>query len=219
MTRDEISPVARRLSIETRECAEMRGRAPRSHANSTRANLAAATVVVTTLLAIGCTEEIESGPEPTSESAAQIHSVQPKPPSDEPPLDGPEFRLQRKRDWWAHAREMLFSDIELTAEQAQAVDAIIGAQLDRRALMQQLDAELKSARDAQDPKRISAAREEFRAVKAQLKKSHEIYEELRAVLAEEQRPAFDMNRARHVAAMQGSGRKRPAAGAEQTEEE
>ena len=70
-----------------------------------------------------------------------------------------------------------------------------------------------------DSKRTGAAREEFRVLKKQLKESHEIYEEMRAVLAEEQRPAFDMNRARHVAAMQGSGRARPGERAERAARE
>ena len=89
------------------------------------------------------------------------------------------------------------------------MDAIIEVQLNSRALLQQLDADLSAARKTQDSKRLNAAREELRALKEQLKTPHEIYEEMRAVLAEEQRPAFDMNRARHVAEAQGwSGRSR-----------
>ncbi len=100
---------------------------------------------------------------------------------------------------------MLFSDIALSAEQAHVVDEIIEAQLNTRALLQQLDAEVSAARKVHDSKRLEAARGEFRAVKDQLKKPHEIYEEMRVVVAEEQFPTFDMNRARLVAESQGSG--------------
>jgi Spy/CpxP family protein refolding chaperone len=142
------------------------------------------------------------------------------PPSKDPPLDGPEFQFQGRRDWWNRAHEVLFVDIELSAEQAHAVDGIIEAQLNTRALLHQRDAELKTARKTRDSKRIDAAREEVRAIQKQLKKLHEIYEEMRAVLTEEQRPAFDMGRARHAAEMQGpGGRIRPGERAEQAEKE
>jgi hypothetical protein len=91
--------------------------------------------------------------------------------------------------------------------------------LKTRSRLQQLDAELNDARKKRESKRTGAIREEFRVIKKQLEEPHEIYEEMRAVLAEEQRPAFDMNRARHVAAMQGSGRIRPGERAEQAEQE
>jgi hypothetical protein len=101
---------------------------------------------------------------------------------------------------------MLFADIELSAEQAHAVDAIIEAQLNTRALLQQADAKLSAANQTGDSERSDAAREEFRALNEQLREMHEIHEAMRAVLAEEQRPTFDMNRARHVAEVQRAER-------------
>jgi DNA-binding protein H-NS len=130
------------------------------------------------------------------------------PPRRSPSVDGKEFRLQRKRDWWNNTRETLFTDLDLSAEQVSAVDAILETQLDARARMQELDSQYTAARRTQNRQRIAEAREKIRAFKDQLKEPHEIYEAMRAVLTEEQRPTFDMNRARHVAAMQGSGRTR-----------
>lgn len=110
-----------------------------------------------------------------------------------------EYRLERKREWWDHARVVLFADIELSDEQARAIDAIIGAQLETRERLQQSDAEVQAARAARDAERVEAVRANSVAIRAQLKDLHEIYDELRAQLRDEQRPAFDMNRARHVA--------------------
>jgi hypothetical protein len=208
MTRDPFSHAASRPSVETSENVGRRGTARGLCAKSATAALAAAFVVATAPLAVGCAEEVEREPEQTAqpvEPGSAIQMMRQKSPSEDPPLNGPAFRLQKKRDWWNHAREVLFSDIELSAEQAHAVDAIIEAQLNTRALLQPLDAKLGAARKTQDLELIKAAREEFRALKEDLKTTQEIYEELRAVLAEEQRPAFDMNRARHVAETQGSG--------------
>jgi hypothetical protein len=212
MTRDPFSHAASRPSVETSENAGKRGPARGLCAKSATATLAAAFGVASALLAVGCTEEVERESEQTVqpvEPGSAIQTMRQKSPSEDPPLDGPEFRLQKKRDWWNHAHEVLFRDIELSAEQAHAVDAIIKAQLNTRALLQQLDAKINVAQKTRNSERIDAAREEFRALNEQLKKTHEIYEEMRAVLAEEQRPAFDMNRARHVAEMQGSERVRP----------
>jgi hypothetical protein len=161
---------------------------------------------------VGCAEEAETEPERTAQPVkpeSAIHMAERKAQSNNPPLDSLEIRLQKKRNWWSLAHERLFFDIELSAEQAHAVDAIIEAQLNTRALLQPLDANISAARKTKDPKRIVAAKEEFRALNAQLKKTHEIYEEMRAVLVEKQRPAFDMNRARLVAQTQGSGSIRP----------
>ena len=97
---------------------------------------------------------------------------------------------------------MLFTDIELSAEQARGVDAIIDEQLDKRTRLQQRDAEIRAARTARDPKRTDAARAAASVIQAQIKKPYQIYEEMRALLTEEQRPTFDMNRARHVAESQ-----------------
>ncbi len=220
MTRDPFSDVASRQAVEGFENIGRRGCARGPRAKWATAAFAAALVVATAQLVVGCAEEAERQPKQTTvEPNPGIRTVQVKPPSQDLPLDGQEFRLQKKREWWNHAREVLFIGIELKAEQARAVDAIIEAQLNARARLQQLDAKLNAARKTQDSKRIDAAREAFRALKEQVEKPHEIYEAMRAVLAEEQRPAFDMNRARHVASMQGAGRIRPGKRADQTEQE
>ena len=222
MTRGQFSDVASRPSVETFENAKKRGAARGLCAKLAAATLAAAFAIATAQLAVGFAEEVERESEQTVETVetgSAIQTTQQKSPSEDPPLDGPAFRLQKKRNWWNRAHELLFADIELSAEQAHAVDAIIEAQLNTRALLQQADAKLSAANQTGDSERSDAAREEFRALNEQLKKTHEIYEEMRAVLAEEQRPAFDMNRARHVAQTQGSGRIRPEERAKRAEKE
>jgi len=219
MTRAQFSGISGRQSVEATENVEKRQAAWGLCAKSATVTLGAAFVVATTLLAVGCAEEVEKKSEQTLKPKPEIRTVRQTPPSKDPPVDGQAFRLQKKRDWWNYAREMLFAGIDLNAEQAHAVDAIIEAQLNTRARVQQLDAQVTAARKTPDKKRIKAAREEFRAVSKQIKEPHEIYEEMRAVLAKEQRPAFDMNRARHVAAMQRSGRTRPEERAEQADQE
>jgi hypothetical protein len=209
MTRGQFSDVASRPSVETFENAEKRGAARGLCAKLAAATLAAAFAIATAQPAVGFAEEVERESEQTVQPVEPGSAIQPthqKSPSQDPPLDGPAFRLQKKRNWWNHAREVLFTDIELSAEQARAVDAIIEAQLELRARLQQLDAKLSAARKTQDSERSDAAGEEFRALNEQLREMHEIHEAMRAVLAEEQRPTFDMNRARHVAEMQRAER-------------
>jgi len=220
MIRNQSSSIGSRQTVETSENARKQSDARNRCAKSATATLAAAGFVAITLLAVGCTEEVvESEPQKAVAPKPEIRTVQQQPPREDPPLDGKEFRLQRKRDWWDHAREMLFTDIELSEEQTREVDAIIENQLKARTTLQRLDAKFTAARKTQDAARIKAAREEFRTFKDQFKQPHEIYEEMRAVLPEEQRPAFDMNRARHIAEMQGSGRSRPDERAERAEQE
>jgi hypothetical protein len=83
-----------------------------------------------------------------------------------------ELTLERREEWWAHAREVLFSDIQLSAEQSRGVDEIIEARL---------------------------AEQESVAPNAQLDGPHETMEDMRALLSNEQHPTFDMNRAHLVA--------------------
>jgi hypothetical protein len=97
---------------------------------------------------------------------------------------------------------VLFTDIEISAEQAREVDAIIDEQLDKRDQQLRRDGAFNAARKSRDPERIEAARTALSASREQLKEPHEIYEALRALLSEEQRPKFDINRARHVAESQ-----------------
>jgi hypothetical protein len=207
MTRGQFSAVANGPSVETSENAKRRDAARGLCAKSASATLAAAFAIATAQPALGFADETESESEPTVqpvqtiEAGSAIQTTQRKSPSGDPTPDGSAFQPQRRRNWWNRARELLFADIELSAEQTLAVDEIVEAQLNTRALLRRADAEVSAARKARDSERGDAAREEFRALKKQLKEVHEIHESMRAVLAEEQRPTFDMNRARHVAEM------------------
>jgi len=215
----QASHVIHRPSVVTPSNTGNRDIARGLGAKSATAIFGAAFAVATTLLAVGCAEEVEQAPERTVESEPAAQTPRQKAPSQDPPLDGPEFRIQRKVDWWTHALEVLFDDIDLSEEQRHGVDEILDAQLSTRLRMQELDAALSAARRVRDQERIESAKEEFRNLKAQLKQPHEIYEEMRALLEEEQRPAFDMNRARHVAEIQGSARSRPGERAKLGEED
>ena len=204
MISDPDSHVGDRRRVGTRVSAGTRGIARQLRAKSASAILAAASAIAATLLAVGCAEEVEQEPEQTLESQPMARPQQAQAPSENPPLDGREYRFKRKLDWWTHALAVLFDGIALSEEQRSAIDAILEAQLNTRLRLQELDAALSAARRQQDSERIVAAKADFRAARAELREPHEIYEEMRAVLEEEQRPAFDMNRARHVAQMQGS---------------
>lgn len=114
---------------------------------------------------------------------------------------------ERQRRWWAHAREVLFGDLELRAEQARRVDAMIEAQLATRAQLQALGVELRAARKREDAERVAALRAERSAIRAKLQGPDEILEEIRALLDEGQRATFDMNRARLLA--EGQEARRP----------
>ena len=117
----------------------------------------------------------------------------------------------------AHARAVLFDGIELSAEQSREVDAIIEAELKRGRRIEELHAELDVARRQGDTKRIRAIRAERESLLKQRKGPNETMKEMRALLTEDQRPTFDMNRARLVAESQHaqSGRRKrgPRAGA------
>jgi hypothetical protein len=117
-------------------------------------------------------------------------------------------RYQRREEWWAHARAVLFSDIQLGAEQSRGVNEIITTQLAERRRSGELGAELKAIQQQIDTERSAALRAESRALRARHKGSHECIEEMRALLSEEQRPTFDTNRARLAAEGQQSQKKR-----------
>jgi hypothetical protein len=219
MIPDQGSHVADRPSVEAPGNVGKRGSARGLRAKSATATLGAAFVVATILLAGGCAEEAEREPERTVEPKPAARTPRQAAPSEDPPLDGPEFRFQRKLDWWTHALEVLFNGIDLSEDQRHGVDEILEAQLNTRLRMQELDLALSAARKARDTERIDSAKKDFRILKAQIKQPHEIYEEMRALLDEEQRPAFDMNRARHIAEIQGSGRSRPDERVKQNENE
>jgi hypothetical protein len=164
--------------------------------------LSAAVILAAAALFAACSEKADQEPEPTSATSAPTRVEEPPLPTEQEQISGQKLKLQNWQDWWHHAREVLFKDIPLSPEEAQAIDAVIARELNMGAELQQRDAELKAARKARDSARVDAARTALGESRAQLKKTHEIYEELRALLSEEQRPAFDMNRAHHVAESQ-----------------
>jgi len=172
--------------------------------------LSAGIILSAVSLVTGCAEEADRESAPPAATRPAKPAEESGSPSAREAIASGEFQLQRRRDWWNHAREVLFTDIQLSAEQLREVDAIIDEQIDNRAQQQQRDAELQAARRSRDPERIATARAAFAAIRAQLKGPHEIYEELRALLSEEQRPAFDMNRARHVAENRTPAKQRTA---------
>jgi len=121
---------------------------------------------------------------------------------------------QRREEWWIHARAVLFSDIQLSAEQSRGLNEIITTQLAERRRSGALRAELKAIQQQADTERSAAIRAESRALRARLKGPHECIEEMRALLSEEQRPTFDRNRARLAAEGQQPQEKRRKGNAE-----
>ncbi len=113
-----------------------------------------------------------------------------------------ELRSQRREKALTHARVVLFDGIELGAEQSRGVDAIIEAQLEVGRRSTELRAEIGTARQQGDTERVRAIGAEGRPLRAQRKTPNECMAEMRALLSEEQRPIFDMNRARLAAESQ-----------------
>jgi hypothetical protein len=128
-----------------------------------------------------------------------------------------ELRSQQAKERVAHARVVLFDGIELSAEQSRGVDAIIEAELKVGRRSEELRAEAEAARQQGDTERIRAIRAERDSLRASRKGPNESMEEMRALLTEEQRPIFDMNRARLAAesqqAQKGQRKRRPREGA------
>ena len=128
-----------------------------------------------------------------------------------------ELRSQLGEERLAHARVVLFDGIELSAEQSRGVDAIVEAELKYGRRIEELRAELEAARRQGDTERIRAINAERHSLLAQRKGPDRTMEEMRALLTEEQRPTFDMNRA-HLAAesqqpQKGRRKRGPRAGA------
>jgi len=120
-----------------------------------------------------------------------------------------ELQSQRWEKRLAHARAVLFDGIELSAEQSRGVDAIIEPQLKHgrrseevRAEIEAAKTEIEAAKKQGDRKRLRALRAERHDLGARRKSPNECMEEMRALLSEEQRPIFDMNRARLAAETQ-----------------
>jgi hypothetical protein len=110
-----------------------------------------------------------------------------------------ELRPQWREERLVHARAVLFDGIELSAEQSRGVDAIIEAELKFGQRYQELQAEFETAQQQADKERLLAIRAEGHPLLARRRGPNECMEEMRALLSEEQRPIFDMNRARLAA--------------------
>jgi hypothetical protein len=106
-------------------------------------------------------------------------------------------QLQQQR--WSRVRESLFADIDLSAEQSAEIDAIVEAEWRGRARFQELVEEIKGEQKQPQEERDEALLAEVRALKRERRERHEMLDEMRALLTEEQRPAFDMNRAHLLA--------------------
>jgi hypothetical protein len=119
-----------------------------------------------------------------------------------------ERQSQRGKEQLAHARVVLFDGIELSAEQSREVDAIVEAELKFGRRTEELRTELEAARRQGDTERIRAIGAERQSLLAQRKGPDRTMEEMRALLTEEQRPTFDMNRARLAAESQQPKKRR-----------
>ena len=144
-------------------------------------------------------EGAEGDADTPAADGAQVRDATQKPP----PATGRRARRalqdQRRVEWWVHARDVLFTGLDLDAEQARGVDAIVETQLRHRARFSELDAQFAAALRRADKERTAELDAQLRATSAQLKEHHELFEEMRALLTQEQRPIFDTNRARLVA--------------------
>jgi hypothetical protein len=130
----------------------------------------------------------------------------------------------RQEQRWVHARAVLFDGIELSAEQSRGVDAMMEAQLAYGRRSGERQAELETAKKQGDTAHSRALRAENRSAIAPCKDPDVCMEKMRAFLSEEQRPTFDMNRARLAAESQQPrkgprNRKRSGANAEVKAEE
>jgi len=152
-------------------------------------------------LGVGSAAAADSGEEPDGPEAGADAVREPGP-------DGPEAQEPRKArqrrnllpdEWWAHAREVLFEGLELSEEQTRQINAIIERQIDARERALKFQSELQAARLQADKERSATLQGKLTANRAQIKRPYDRVEEIRALLREEQRPSFDMNRARLVA--------------------
>lgn len=106
---------------------------------------------------------------------------------------------QAQQQRWGKVRESLFADIDLSAEQSVEIDAIVEAEWRGRARFQELAEEIDADQKQPQEERDGALLAEARALKRERRERHEMLDEMRALLTEEQRPAFDMNRAHLLA--------------------
>jgi hypothetical protein len=146
----------------------------------------------------------------------------PEPALDQPAAPGPGDARESKKpapEWWAHAHEVLVEDLDLSEEQTRQIDAVIERQLGALQRSPELREEIRIAREQADKKRASSLQSMHRANREEIKRPQERIEEIRAILRKEQRPGFDMNRARLVAEGQQQqkkkqDRRKPGASAE-----
>jgi len=161
-------------------------------------------------LGVGSAPATDSGAEPDAPEAGADAAREPGPDGPETP-DPREARQRRELppdEWWAHAREVLFEDLELSEEQTRQVDAIIESQINTRERALKFQSELRVAREQADEKRVAALQAKLRVNLALIKRPNQSIEEMRSILQKEQRPSFDMNRARLVAEGQQPRKKR-----------
>ncbi|MEE3328493.1 MAG: hypothetical protein VX252_14240, partial [Myxococcota bacterium] len=123
------------------------------------------------------------------------------------PVDSQHIRKRRAKhvqakrqrlQWWANARQVLFSGIDLSQEQSKQVSAIIQQQMDNRTAFTKLDVQLAVAMQKHDRTGVKKLREETVAARRKLKSAHELFDEMRATLNEDQQQRFDLNRAKLV---------------------
>jgi hypothetical protein len=163
-------------------------------------------------------EATEAGVRALDADAARERAATREPPAASRRRARREQQDRQRKEWWVHARAVLFTGLELDAEQVRGVDAIVETQLRHRARFTELDAEFAIALRQGDRERSAALDAELRAIDAQLKEHHELFEEMRALLTEEQRPIFDTNRARLAAGSKAARKnRRERRGAERPE--
>ncbi len=134
-------------------------------------------------------------PEAPDTADSGVRDATPTAPKAEQRRERRERRSRQGEEQLARARVVLLDGIELSAEQSRGVEAIIEAELKRGRRIEELRTELDDARRQGDEKRIRTIRAERSSLLAQRKGPNESMEEMRALLTEEQRPTFDMNRA------------------------
>jgi hypothetical protein len=95
--------------------------------------------------------------------------------------------------WWRSAREELFAGIALSAEQQQAIDAIVAEAAADRARARQLMGEVELAQREGDDARLARARAELRTLRPRLGPRWRI-DAMGALLTQEQRAIFERQR-------------------------
>jgi hypothetical protein len=161
-------------------------------------------------LGVGCDPAADSGEEPDAPKAGAdaVREQGPDGPEAPEPRKARQSRNLPPDEWWAHAREVLFEDLEFSEEQTRQIDAIIERQIDARERAVKFQSELQAAQLQGDKERSAVLQGKLSANRAQIKRPWDRVEAIRALLREEQRPSFDMNRARLVAEGQQPRKKR-----------